>query len=224
MSITKKKKIIFKDKICYVFDFDGVIKDSVSIKTRAFVKIYENEGKTFSNKVKEYHLKNGGMPRSKKFKFFEETLLNKKPTEDKINNLCERFSFIVKSEVVKSKPIPGAIKYLDNLNLTKKLKVINSATPINELNDIITQCNFDKYFNKIYGSPSSKIENLLSIKDDFNLDLKQIIFFGDAESDLLAARELNIAFVGVGNFLKNINTNLNQSNKYLFINDFNELI
>ena len=104
------------------------------------------------------------MPRSKKFKFYEENLLNNKPTEEKINYLCERFSSIVKSGVINSKPIPGVIKYLDNLNLTKQLKVINSATPFSELNDIIIQCNYNKYFNKIYGSPSSKIENLLSIK------------------------------------------------------------
>jgi phosphoglycolate phosphatase-like HAD superfamily hydrolase len=218
----KKKNIIFKDKICYVFDFDGVIKDSVSVKTKAFVKIYENEGKIVSKKVKEYHLKNGGMPRTKKFQFYEETLLKKKPDIDKINDLCNRFSAIVKNEVVNSKSIPGVITYLDNLNLINTLKVINSATPLKELNEIIFKCNYNKYFHKIYGSPSSKIENLLSIKKDFNLSSKQIVFFGDAESDLLAARKLNIAFVGVGKFFKNMN--IKESDKYLFIDHFNELI
>jgi phosphoglycolate phosphatase-like HAD superfamily hydrolase len=58
--------------------------------------------------------------------------------------------------------------------------------------------------------------------NDFNINSQELIFFGDAESDLYAAKELNIDFVGVGDYLKN--TNIRQNEKYLHINDFNELI
>tara|TARA_B110000977_G_C11052239_1_gene482750 strand:+ start:574 stop:1242 length:669 start_codon:yes stop_codon:yes gene_type:complete len=222
MSIIKIQNNIFKNKICFVFDFDGVIKDSVHVKSRAFLKIYENQEKEILRKVKNYHLKNGGMPRFKKFKYYEQSLLNKKVSEDEINELCSKFSFIVKDEVINSKPIPGVISFLDELLGKNKLTAINSATPLQELNDIICQCKYRKYFNKIYGSPLSKSENLLSIMNDFNINSQEIVFFGDAESDLCAAKELNIAFVGVGNYLKNMN--IKQDQKYLFINDFNELI
>lgn len=221
MNLIKNKSEFFKNKTCFVFDFDGVIKDSVHAKTVAFQKIYENEEKEILRKVKDYHLKNGGMPRFQKFKYYEETLLKKKVSDDKINELCSKFSIIVKDKVINCKPIPGILIFLSKLKEKRILTAINSATPLNELNEIIYKSNYDKYFDKVYGSPSSKTENLLSIMNDYKINLDDIIFFGDAKSDLLAAQELNIDFIGVGSFLKNVN--IQQSDKYFFIDNFKEL-
>lgn len=129
---------------------------------------------------------------------------------------------IVKKEVINSKPIPGVIRFLKKLKLDNKLIAINSATPTKELKEIIYGCNYKKYFDKIYGSRSSKSDNLLTIINDFNISSEQIIFFGDAKNDFLAAKELNIAFVGVGNYFRD--KNIKQNNKYFFINDFNDLM
>ena len=221
MNFIKNQSKILKNKTCFVFDFDGVIKDSVHAKTLAFQKIYENEEQEISIKVKDYHLKNGGMPRFQKFKYYEEILLKKKVSDDEINELCSKFSLIVKDQVINSKPIPGILMFLDKLKEKKLLMAINSATPLKELNEIIYKCNYDKYFDKVYGSPSSKSENLLSIMNYYKINQDDIIFFGDAKSDLLAAQELNIDFVGVGSYLKN--ANIQQSDKYFFIDNFNEL-
>ena len=213
---------ILKNKLCFVFDFDGVIKDSVHVKTNAFEEMYRDKGKQISKQVKSYHLKNGGMSRFKKFRYYEESLLNKEISENKIKELSAEFSSIVKDKVINSNPIPGVIKFLDHLLKKDKILTINSATPFEELDDIVYQCKYNKYFKKIYGSPKSKIENLLLIMDDFDILSKDIVFFGDAESDFLAAKELKISFIGVGSYLKSIK--LNQDIKYLLIDDFNELV
>ena len=42
------------------WDFDGVIADSVNVKTDAFYELYLPYGKNIAEKVKEYHLANGG--------------------------------------------------------------------------------------------------------------------------------------------------------------------
>ena len=52
-----------------LFDFDGVLVESVDIKTKAFAKLFENEGPEIVNKVVEYHLANGGVSRFKKFDY-----------------------------------------------------------------------------------------------------------------------------------------------------------
>ena len=222
MKIIKKQLDIFVDKTCFVFDFDGVIKDSIDVKTKAFQKIYEKEDSFILKKIREFHLNNGGVSRIEKFKYYEEVLLHNKVDEEKINKLCEEFSSLVKDEVVKCRPIPGVIKFLNNLRQKNKLILVNSATPLDELKEIILRCNYQKYFESVYGSPLTKSENLRSIIDDFEIKSDDIIFFGDAKSDLFAAKELKIAFVGVGSYLKEMSKFPDKKN--IFINNFNQLI
>ena len=52
-----------------IFDFDGVILDSVNIKTEAFYKLFEQYGSKIANQVVDYHIINGGMSRFKKFEY-----------------------------------------------------------------------------------------------------------------------------------------------------------
>ena len=41
-----------------VFDFDGVLVDSVNIKTEAFARLFDHEGPEVLEKVVAYHLEN----------------------------------------------------------------------------------------------------------------------------------------------------------------------
>ena len=50
-----------------IFDFDGVIAESVNVKTEAFASLYEPYGKDVVNKVEQHHLANGGVSRFEKF-------------------------------------------------------------------------------------------------------------------------------------------------------------
>ena len=58
-----------------IFDFDGVIADSVNIKTVAFAEIYEPFGNHISELVVSHHLINGGMSRYEKFKYLMFTVI-----------------------------------------------------------------------------------------------------------------------------------------------------
>ena len=51
------------------FDFDGVLVESVDIKTRAFSKLFEREGEDVVKKVIDYHIDNGGVSRYEKFRY-----------------------------------------------------------------------------------------------------------------------------------------------------------
>ena len=53
--------MIFKEIQAILFDFDGVIADSVHVKTEAFAKIYEPYGKEVVNRVVTHHIANGGV-------------------------------------------------------------------------------------------------------------------------------------------------------------------
>ena len=50
-----------------IFDFDGVLVESLDIKTRAFAKLFGPEGPDMAKRVVDYHLQNGGVSRYEKF-------------------------------------------------------------------------------------------------------------------------------------------------------------
>ena len=69
-----------------IFDFDGVICESVDIKTDAFYEMYLPYGEEVALKVKEHHIANGGMSRYDKFRHYEKVFLDKKELENLLNN------------------------------------------------------------------------------------------------------------------------------------------
>ena len=60
-----------------IFDFDGVILNSVHVKTDAFAKMYEKYGETIVKRVLTHHLDNVGMSRYEKIKYYHENFLKK---------------------------------------------------------------------------------------------------------------------------------------------------
>ena len=59
-----------------LFDFDGVIAESVNVKTEAFSILYQPYGKDVVKKVVKHHLTNGGVSRFEKFKIYHKEFLN----------------------------------------------------------------------------------------------------------------------------------------------------
>ena len=82
------------------WDFDGVIKESVSVKTDAFENIFKLYGDNISNKVKEHNIENGGMSRYDKIPLYLKWS-GVEPTNKKVKEICYQFSSTVKNKVIK---------------------------------------------------------------------------------------------------------------------------
>ena len=52
------------------WDFDGVIKESVSVKTDAYVELFSLYGSDICKQVRKHHLANGGMSRYDKIPLY----------------------------------------------------------------------------------------------------------------------------------------------------------
>ena len=83
-----------------VFDFDGVLVESVDVKTHAYARLFKEYGKDIVSKVVDYHVKNGGVSRFVKFRTIYSKILKKPLSEDIFKSLCDQFSNIVVDEVV----------------------------------------------------------------------------------------------------------------------------
>lgn len=180
-----------------IFDFDGVICDSVNIKTEAFVELYSNYHQSISNSVKNYHLKYGGISRFEKIKYFETVLLKNEYNYEIIKEKARLFSKIVKDKVIKSEYINGVLEFIRDIPNTPKF--ICTGTPENEIMDIVQQRNIHSYFTDIYGSPKSKEQIIKNILEKWNLYSKEVLFFGDAMTDLYASQKCKLNFIGIKN-------------------------
>lgn len=176
-----------------VFDFDGVLVESVQIKTDAFRKLFSK----WQDKVEEivaYHIRNMGISRYVKFKYFYENILNEPYSEEIGMELGERFSEIVLNEIKIAPFVKGAEEFLSE-KYQKYLLFIASGTPQEELNDIISCRGMSKFFKDIFGASATKKEIVGKILDKYNLERDEVVFVGDAESDIRAARDTGIRFI-----------------------------
>ena len=185
-------------KSLFAFDFDGVIADSIEVKTEAFYTIYRQYGDEIAKKAVLHHKSNGGMSRYEKFKYYHKIFLDIDLSQEEMESLSSLFSQLVLTKVINAAEIKGATLFLDELLSANKNCIIVSATPRKEIKEIVERRNLSKYFSQIYGSPSSKVDNLKSALEDHNVRNTDVIFFGDALADLNAADEMEISFVGIG--------------------------
>ena len=195
--MVKLKDMLWSKKLL-VFDFDGVLVDSVDIKTEAFSKLYEPYGTDVVSKVVSHHCNNGGMSRFEKFRYYHQEFIGEVIDEDKVAELSDDFSALVKQAVISAPEIPGALAALKSFCDREKMCAVNSATPEEEIIDIINRRSLSEYFVRVYGAPANKKENLKKILNDCSATVENAVFFGDARSDLNAALSLQMNFVGVG--------------------------
>ena len=153
-------KLISKYKIIF-WDFDGVIKESVSVKTDAFRKLFSDFGSKVSQQVVSHHINNGGMSRFDKIPFYLK-FANLQVTKENIQKYCNKFSKLVEKEVVNSKWVNGVEEIIKENDLDNQKFVIASATPQNEMERILKELKIYSKFSLIFGSPNSK-ENAIKM-------------------------------------------------------------
>ncbi len=94
--------------------------------------------------------------------------------------------------------IPGVIQYIQKC--TKKYKLfISTGTPTDEMKEILNERGIAKYFMEVYGSPEKKSVHLSKIMSKYNYYPNELIFYGDAATDIDAAEKANIPFVLIKN-------------------------
>lgn len=178
-----------------LFDFDGVILESASIKTDAFAKMTEVYPVEIGKKFVEFHLSHMGISRNVKFQYLLEELLGEPCTKEKINSLGQRFSEIVHEKILAASFVPGAREFLEKAYQKIHL-YIASGTPQEEMRDIVEERGIDKYFTAVYGSPAKKEEIAARVLREQGYDKKEVLFVGDADTDMFAARACGLYFVG----------------------------
>ena len=100
-----------------IFDFDGVIAESVQVKTDGFAFLYGQYGRDIVRKVVEHHEANGGMSRFEKIKYYHGSFLKQSITEMEIRKLANLFSEFVIETVIAASYVPGVLEYIQKSKL-----------------------------------------------------------------------------------------------------------
>ena len=181
-----------------IYDFDGVICDSVGLKTDAFVELYSTESESIKKLIREYHLANGGISRFEKIKYFETVLLGKLYSEEDNIKLAQNFAELVKEKVISSQFVLGVKEFLKK-HSTDTLQYICTGTPEFEIKEIIARRGMGYLFNGLFGSPTIKSTIIQNIITEVGCAKDDCLFFGDALTDYKAAYDSNVRFIGIKN-------------------------
>ena len=182
-----------KKKKCIIWDFDGVIKDSVEIKGELFIKLFPRENKDFKEKVYNHHQDNGGLSRVEKIKSYLEWS-SIESTQNNLERLIKNYGNLSMKNIINCPYIEGVYEFLNN-NYKSQAFFLVSSSPHEELIEITKKLQIFDFFHEIYGYPNLKVKCFEDIKNKIDYDFDQIIAIGDSYSDYLAAKKNNIEFV-----------------------------
>ena len=177
-----------------IFDFDGVILESVNVKTDVFRALFKRYP-THIPAIVRYHLKNSGVNRLEKFDYIYKQILHRPLSTYQKNKLAKDFSTLVIAKVLSCRFVPGALSLLKAFHKKIPLFVI-SATPEKELKRIVRRRKLKCFFKRVYGFPTSKAEAIKSILLAGHWLPKEALYVGDSRADWQAARQTGVQFIG----------------------------
>lgn len=179
-----------------LFDFDGVILDTVLLKEQVFRDMVQARAPHKIDEAMHYFWSNGGTSRLAKFRWIYENLLGQPATDELIDELGTEFTSRVYDLVVRCPYIAGAEEFLTAYHERWPCYVI-SGTPQSELRGIVRDRKMDHYFRGVFGSPRQKVEIGNEIIETNGYDRRRVWFVGDATTDRDAAEALGVRFVGI---------------------------
>lgn len=180
----------------YFFDFDGVLVNSVGIKTKAFESMFKQFGPEVLQRVLEHHRHHGGISRVDKIQYSHTHFVGEPLSEQELVRWTKHYSNLVLERVIEADWVAGAREFLEEVYRDSLVFVI-SGTPEDELVQVIRARGIEHYFTEILGSPTRKPEHIRNLLRQYDLSVNSCIFIGDALTDYDAARETGLHFIGI---------------------------
>lgn len=180
-----------------VFDCDGVLINSNSIKCDAFFFAANIFGSDLASRLVDYHIKNGGISRYEKFTYFCNYLINDNRPEI-YDKLVRRYSHYL-SLALKDAEVIDCLVDLKNATPNANWSVV-SGSDQDELRDLLLCHKISSFFEAgIFGSPDTKVEILEREIYKGNI-CENSLFIGDSKYDYYSSNKFNLDFIFVSNW------------------------
>lgn len=182
----KERNVIF-------WDFDGVIKESVDVKTEAYVSLFAAFGEGVADRVRRHHEHNGGMSRFEKLPLYL-SWAHADDGPEEVSRYCDMFAGVVRQAVLNSEWVPGVYKYLETHHARQRF-VLVSATPQGEIEDIARTLGIAAWFREIHGAPTKKGDAVAGVLMRWGCRKEECLMIGDSAADLVAAERAGVEFL-----------------------------
>ena len=174
------------------WDFDGVIKDSLEIKTESFKNLFKKESLEFIERVGRHHIYNGGISRYEKIPLYLSWL--NKNTDKNVEKYLIRFKNMTVQKVIESDWVEGVENFINQNSISQNYYIV-TGTPQDEIKIILEEINLIKNFKGYFGSPSKKEDIISLILSEKKYNPSECIMIGDATADYDAAKANKINFL-----------------------------
>jgi HAD superfamily hydrolase (TIGR01549 family) len=180
-----------------LWDFDGVLMDSMPVRDRGFELVLHDYPAEHVRQLMVYHRQNGGLSRYVKFRYFFEEIRKEAITEEMMQDLTKKFSEIMRYHLTDT-----ALLIDDSLAFVKRYYShynmhIVSGSDGNELNYLCAELGISRYFKSIHGSPTPKTQLVKAVIEHTNIS--ECVLIGDSINDQEAAAANRIDFIGYNN-------------------------
>ena len=205
-----------------IFDCDGVILDSNTIKSDLFYQVALPYGDRYANALVHYHRVHGGISRFEKFKYFFSHILKRQPVDDEYEQLIDTFHKLVIDQLCQCSTVLGIESFLDSVPQDIPCFVVSGGFE-DELRVVFQKRGLSPFFKTIYGSPRDKFTILSELTNDGHIDSSSL-YFGDSKYDYDVSKSFNLNFIFVSRhseFKEHLDFFRNK--KIVSIPDFNSL-
>ena len=191
------KKLL--DHKVLLWDFDGVILDSMPIRAKGFEKVLTGYPVDQVEELMKFHNENGGLSRYVKFRHFYEVIRKESVTEEEVLRLASLFSEIMLENLAKRELlINDAVEFIE-ANYSSSVMHIVSGSDGNELRLICKLLQLSPYFLSIHGSPTPKKQLIQNLLQEYGYNKEDVVLIGDSWNDFDAAEFAGISFYGYNN-------------------------
>lgn len=190
---------LFKKVHNILWDFDGVLMDSMAIRDKGFEIVLKEHSAEEVEQLMQFHRNNGGLSRYVKFRYFFEEIKKQEITEEEVKNYAQQFSEVMlKSLVDHELLIRDALIFVQQNHEVHNMHIV-SGSDQNELRHICAELEIDKYFKSIHGSPTPKKQLVKDLLVQSGYKKTETVLIGDSINDYEAAVENGISFYGYNN-------------------------
>ena len=193
MSAGHRPKNLVKEFKIVFWDFDGVIKDSVGVKSLGYAKLFLSFGQEVVERVNQHHKANGGVSRFEKIPLYL-NWAGEPASPAQVHEFCDRFSNLVQQAVIDSPWVPGVYEYL-KFHHTRQCFILITGTPQEEIEQILGSLEIAPFFKEVHGAPKSKEIVVNKVLKQLGCSPDEALVIGDSKTDLEAAKGNNVAFV-----------------------------
>lgn len=218
-------KITSKSFDFVVFDFDGVLVESTTLKTNVFREVVKDYSINEQEAFITYHKLHGGVSRWDKFNYFLKEIV--KVSDDEVlkvtsKKLADNFTALLSEKLQTLGLTVGSMELLQELKSLNKPCFIVSGGAQTEVISVCERNKIDHYFKTILGSPKNKQENLTFLKD--SNELKGVgLFIGDSYTDFKSAKDFGMHFIFMSQFTEWADALQNEKDFYLIVKNLAEL-